>query len=588
MSPPIVSKSSTAGEERLASVINELTDRIRQGQMPALNALIQQHPDFAEDLKEIWPALVLAEELAKPLPTQEQPTESLTPARELPDRSNASPVPSGSSSLPRCFGDYELLEEIGRGGMGVVYKARQKSLNRLVALKMILRGELASDADLARFRAEAESAARLEHANIVPIYEVGECDGQAFFTMKLVEGETLKDWFQANFTAENAEDRRGKSPLPSLRTSASSAVKLLAKVARAVSHAHERGILHRDLKPSNILIDSQGEPIITDFGLAKRVEAGSSLTGPGHILGTPSYMSPEQAAGSRGRLSPATDVYSLGTILYEMLTGRPPFQAVSPVDTLLLVLEQEPLPPRLLNRHVDRELEIICLKCLQKPADLRYPTAGKLADDLEAYLNGEPVSAQSGSFSYVLGRWFRETHHAAVLENWGLLWMWHSLALMVLCSATNWLYLEHVASVWPYLGIWTVGLGTWASIFWGLRRRAGPVTFVERQIAHIWMASTLGSISLFGVEVLLKLPVLTLSPVLAVLAGMVFLVKAGMLSGSFYFSSAACFATAVLMAIFPSVGLFLFGLVSAACFFIPGLKYYRQRVQFQPRPSAGD
>src|SRR5438132_2325985 len=346
--------------------------------------------------------------------------------------------------------------------MGVVYKARQKSLNRLVALKMILRGDLASAADLTRFRAEAESAARLEHPNVVPVYDVGECDGQAFFTMKYVEGTTLRH-------------RAAQGPL-----TPRDAARYLAAICRAIDFAHQHGILHRDLKPSNILIDRDDRPLVTDFGLAKRVtsfplfpggrgdrgEGVSNPTQTGAILGTPSYMAPEQAAGSRGRLSAATDVYSLGTILYELLTGRPPFQAASPVDTLLLVLGQEPLLPRQLNRHVDRELEMICLKCLQKPADLRYPSAAKLADDLEAYLNGEPVSAQTGSFTYVLGRLFRETHHAAVLENWGLLWMWHSLALVVLCSATNWLYLENVGSVWPYLGIWTFGLGTWASIFW--------------------------------------------------------------------------------------------------------------------------
>jgi serine/threonine-protein kinase len=179
--------------------------------------------------------------------------------------------------------------------------------------------------------------------------------------------------------------------------------------------------------------------------------------------------------------------------------------------------------------------------------------------------------------AHFLGRMLGETHHAAVLENWGVLWMWHSLVLIVLCSLTNVIALEGIKSVWPYLGIWCIGLGTWASIFWALRRRAGPVTFVERQIAHVWLASTLGSISLFGVEILLDLPVLSLSPVLAILAGMVFLVKAGMLSGSFYIAAAASFATAAFMALVPSLGLFAFGLVSAACFFIPGLKYYRQR-----------
>src|SRR5262249_49440505 len=244
--------------------------------------------------------------------------------------------------------------------MGVVYKARQKSLNRLVALKMILRGELASKADLNRFRAEAESAARLDHPNIVQVYDVGECDGQAFFTMKYVEGATLRQI-------------AAQGPLPPR-----DAARYLAAICRAIDFAHQHGILHRDLKPSNILIDRDDRPLVTDFGLAKRVEGGSSLTGTGAILGTPSYMAPEQAAGSRGHLSPATDVYSLGTILYELLTGRPPFQAASPVDTLLLVLEQEPLVPHLLNRHVDRELEMICLKCLQKPADLRYPSAARL------------------------------------------------------------------------------------------------------------------------------------------------------------------------------------------------------------------
>jgi serine/threonine-protein kinase len=564
-------------DQQLADLLADLTEQQRRGQRPDVDTVARQHPELAEEIRQLWAAAQFAEEFARPVTDRRSTLDLHQPHRRV--------EPAGA--LPRDFGEYELLEELGRGGMGVVYKARQKSLDRLVALKMILRGDLASAADLARFRAEAESAARLEHPHIVPVYEVGACDGQAYFSMKYVEGTTL-----AAVVADG--------PLPPHQAAA-----IVSAVARAVHHAHQQGILHRDIKPSNVLLASGGrqppddvallqdaessgglrpplaeyQPFVTDFGLAKRVEGGPSLTRTGAILGTPSYMSPEQAAGSRGTIGPASDIYSLGAVLYELLTGRPPFQAASAVDTLMLVLEQEPVPPRRLNPGVDRELEMICLKCLEKPADLRYASAGKLADDLDAFLHGEPIAARPSGMAYFVLSLLRETHQAAVLENWGLLWMWHSLVLIILCTATNWLKWEHVATVYPYLGIWTLGLGTWASIFWWLRQRLGPVTFVERQVAHVWAASTLGSISLFLVEVLLKLEVLTLSPVLAVLAGMVFLIKAGMLSGWFYVASAACFLTAVFMALFPSIGVLLFGIVSAVCFFVPGLKYYRQRLR---------
>ena len=328
------------------------------------------------------------------------------------------------------------------------------------------------------------------------------------------------------------------------------------------------------------MIDHEGRPHVADFGLAKRLDAGPSLTSPGAIVGTPGYMAPEQVVGGgRGRIGPASDVYSLGAILYQMLTGRPPFQAATALDTILLVLEQEPLPPHLLNPRVDRDLELIALKCLQKPADLRYPSAAALAGDLEAYLAGEPISARSGRITAVVSRALRETHHAAVLENWGLLWIWHSVVVLLLCLLTNALQERGVTSAGPYVLIWTVGFGTWAFIFWSLRHRGGPVTFVERQVAHVWGASMVGCTLLFGIEMVLGLPVLALSPVLALFSGMVFLIKAGILSGSFYFPAAALFLTAGLMARWPRFGLTIFGVVSAACFFVPGLKYHLRRVR---------
>jgi serine/threonine-protein kinase len=488
------------------------------------------------------------------------------PARQAPSDSGSSQL------LPRAFGGYQLQKELGRGGMGVVYVARQESLGRTVALKRVLRGELAGPADLDRFRAEARAASHLDHPNIVPVYEVGEVDGQPYFTMQYVAGTTLSA-------------RLAEGPLPPHE-----AATLLAAVARAIHYAHGRGVLHRDLKPSNILIDESGQPHVSDFGLAKRVEAGESLTRSGAVLGTPAYMAPEQASGRRGELGPQSDVYSLGAILYQMLTGRPPFQAATNFDTILLVLEQDPLPPRLLNPRADPDLELIALRCLQKLPTLRYPTASALADDLDAYLKGEPIAARSGAFRDVVARLFRETHHATVLENWGVLWMLHSAALLIICLITNGMKLLGVTAVTPYLALWTLGLGAWAAVFWALRQRAGPVTFVERQIAHLWAGSMASVSVLFVVERLLSLPVLTLSPVLAIVSGCIFLAKAGILSGRFYVQAVVLFATAPVMAIkgIADYGISIFGVVSALCFFWPGLKYYRQRREVGVPPLGGE
>jgi len=556
-------------DERLAELAGRLADQLQAGEMPDIERFVAESPDLADDLRGLWAAMLVTDCVAAGVARR---GESSSPVRILsgqPTPGNIGPtvgLQGGADALasPRgSWGDYQLAEELGRGGMGVVYKAWQRSLGRTVALKMLLRGVSPSSADLARFRSEAESAAQLDHPTIVPIYDVGQNEGRPFFTMKFVSGTTLAE-------------RLLEGPLTGRE-----AAELLEPICRAVHYAHQRGVLHRDLKPSNILIDEEGRPHVSDFGLAKRVEDDEPLTLSGAVLGTPSYMAPEQAAGKRGRPGPASDVYSLGAILYQMLTGRPPFQAATSVETVLLVLEQEPLPPRLLNPRADRELEMIALKCLQKPPELRYESAAALADDLAAYLADEPTAARSGVFSSIVARMFRETHHATVLENWGLLWMWHSLALLVTCLLTNWLEWQGATSPWPYLILWTAGLGTWAAIFWTLRRRGGPVTFVERQIAHTWAASMAAIALLFVVEMILGLDVLTLSPVLALVGGMIFLVKAGTLAGAFYVQAVALFATAIAMAVLQRLqiplGVTLFGVVSAACFFLPGLKYYRQR-----------
>ena len=535
-------------ELELAVILDRLTDSTAEHR-PSLEELTAAHPHLADDLRELWGTVMVVEAVA----------EHSLGEGEMPNLAEATP--------PAMLGDFELLEEIGRGGMGVVYRARQKSLDREVALKLILHGSQASPADQARFQAEVAAVAQLEHPHIVPIYEVGSDQGWQYFGMKLIEGQTLSQ-------------RVAAGPLPER-----DAAQLVMQIARAIQYAHERGVVHRDLKPANILLDSQGGPHVSDFGLAKRTMAGESLTQAGAILGTPAYMAPEQASGGRGDVGPLSDVYSLGAILYALLTGRPPFQGASPVDTLLMVLEQDLLPPRLLNRRMSRDLEMIVLRCLQKPPELRYNSAAELADDLQAFLNGESILARSGRLTDVVARVFRETHHATVLENFGVLWMWHAAVLLVLCLVTNWLQLQQsrwpaTSSIWPYLALWGGGLSVWAPIFWAVRHRAGPVTAVERQIAHAWGGSIVSVILLFVVEALMGLPVLTLSPVLGLISGMVFVMKAGILAGAFYVHATTLFALSVVMAYLQNAewpyGLTLFGVVSAATFFLPGWKYYRQ------------
>ena len=354
-------------EKQLESILHGYLQAVDAGQHPDREELLRKHPDLADDLREFFRDQAKVDQLAQ----------SLQQAHVADVTIGAEEAAGNVNGLPciRYFGDYELLEEIARGGMGVVYKARQVSLNRVVALKMILAGQLASPAEVLRFRAEAEAAANLDHPNIVPIYEIGDHEGQHYFSMKLIEGGNLA------------------RQVPSLLNNPRVAIKALIGVARAVHHAHQRGILHRDLKPANILLDAKGEPLVSDFGLAKLMEGGSDITRSGAIVGTPSYMAPEQATAQKG-LSTAVDVYSLGAILFELLTGRPPFRAETPLQTLVNVVEDEPDRPSSVKGGVDHDLETICLKCLQKEPQKRYGTAEALADDLERWQTGKPILAR--------------------------------------------------------------------------------------------------------------------------------------------------------------------------------------------------
>jgi hypothetical protein len=438
----------------------------------------------------------------------------------------------GPGPLLGRFGDYELLAEIGRGGMGVVFRAYEPALGRFVALKMMQPGALPDENDVRRFQREAASAAKLRHPHIVTVHRVGVQDGRHFFSMDLIEGPSLSQ-------------RLASGPLPG-----KVAARYVAAVARAIHHAHQQGILHRDIKPGNVLIDAHDVPHVTDFGLAKQLSAPSEHTRTGAVLGTPSYMAPEQANGQKD-LGPACDVYGLGALLYELLTGRPPFRAETTLDTLLQVMQNEPAPPRLLSPGLDRDLETICLKCLHKaPAD-RYSSAAELADDLERYLNGEPIRARSVNLLARVARALERSQHDVEFGQYSTVLYWFAGIVAVLHVVKHFLVVSHQPTPAVLLAQF-VQFGSMVFVLW-LYRPKGllPTTTAERQLWSVWVGYVLTCSLVSAVSVgLFGLPRAydgILYPYYALVTGLAFFVLGSSYWGRCYVFALAFWALALLM-----------------------------------------
>lgn len=509
-------------DEKLADVVDGYHRQVQNGLDPDPATL---HGDLAAELGECLEGLGAMLELHSALRLESEP-------------------------LPRELEDFELLRELGRGGMGVVYEARQHSLPRKVALKFLLAGPISSPADRQRFRFEAEAAAQLEHPNIVRIYQVSETAGEPFFAMEFVPGPSLSE-------------RLADGPLPIRQ-----AAELTAQVADAIEHAHSQGILHRDLKPSNILLQTLS-PKVTDFGLAKRLESDSKLTVTGAVMGTPSYMAPEQAAGKSGQIGPRTDVYALGAILYEALTGSPPFRGVTVADTLQQVQFQDPAPPEKLNFRIPFELSTICLKCLHKEPERRYASAQALADDLRAFLDGRPIQARPDTLLYRIFRAVHQEPYPEIMQRRGPQTIPKAFASLIVCLLVTVLAVADVDYYWIYALL--IGGGLFL-VYWQAPGRDD--TLVERQVSSVWQAFFVGCIvvALLNLLVEPKKP-LFFSPVIAVLAGVANFVIADLLSGWFYLGAAACFATAVAMVYAGPYGFIYLGVTFFITLAVPGLKY---------------
>ena len=474
---------------------------------------------------------------------------------------SAGSAPAITTPLQKV-GEYELLEEIDRGGMGVVFKAHHPTLRRTVAIKMLLAGAFASEEAERRFRREAAAAARLNHPGIVPVYDVGIVDhtgplhGQTWFAMALIEGTDLS--------------RRIESEL----FDSISAAQLSTRIVEAIQYAHSKGVIHRDLKPANILLDKSNNPHITDFGLSRcNDDNETQLTAAGQIFGTPGYMSPEQAAGKNESVGPATDIYSLGAVMYCMLTGRPPFRASSTVATLQQVTHDAPAPPRLLNRTVDPDLESIILKCLEKDSADRYSTAEELKQDLERFLRGESVSAASINLVGYLGRVLASSRNSEFLEGWSRALYAVSAIVLMFHVVMQFMPLTATQSTLVNAGKYVLLLG----VIW--RARDGiltPQNPVERTIWSLWIGYILTYLTTEIMVRIVKQPEFNLYAIMSLVSSVILLVLGGQLWGGCYVIGGLFAVLAPTITVLPDYAVILFGALWSFVFFQLGRRYQKQ------------
>ena len=472
-------------------------------------------------------------------PTTVHPTE--VSAAEAP-----APSPPARDHLPPEWGDYDHVEPVAEGGMGMVYKARNRRLNRVEAVKVVRAGQFAGERELERFRFEAEAAAMLDHPNLVPVYGVGEVAGAPYFAMKWIDGGELKK-------------------ATALRADPKAVARVAAKIARAVHHAHRQGILHRDLKPANVLLDRAGEPHVTDFGLARRTDAVDGVTAAGTAIGTPSYMAPEQARGEK-RLTTAVDVYGLGGILFELLTGKPPFTGRTIGELLKKVTTEPPVAPRALNPSADVDLEAICLKCLEKDPRDRYPSAEAVAEDLERCARGEPVSVRRPSLS----EWVRREVTKTPPPFPGYVWQVKVWFGAIIAASQTAVYAEAAAGVavgW----VWATLLAAWAgaavALWLTMAAKFTRLPATEQNSVMI----AVGHIAAHAALTVAYLPftgpaaqVLGLYPAMAAVSGLAFFIVGATHWGRFYWIGLGVLALVPVTAALPEVAPLVFGWTAAA------------------------